>query len=171
MKKWLPRTQEKPVPASTLSYHPPHTKGDGDFDTHDDEPMNVRVKAEVTWDASSLRGRVFMSAREPRPDYTTAEGTTEWRTLFTAPAHWKITSVTPTSAAELNVNINDHGVKQYGLGAGEVAQSFEVAGDRDGDEAGSWTGVNVFWREFRVQLEESEPDWLNPSYTAEATDL
>jgi hypothetical protein len=157
---WKPKIQTPPIVPSSFTHTPPKTKGDADFDTDDDEPMNIEVQSEMIMTDSTLDGRVYLKAREPRPDYTTAEGWSGVNRLYTAPPGWRIVSVQPSANCAQTGNITTHGPIFYGCPAGSTISRFTVWGDRDGSEAGTYTKVQADWRELKVTIQETKPSWL-----------
>ncbi len=99
------------------------------------------------------------AAKEERKDWTEVNGESAWTSAYEAPAGWKIVDVRPRSSSEYRANITGHGKQVYNRPAGEVVSEFEVYGDRDGDEAGTWSRVDIHWRVLAVSLQETEPEW------------
>ncbi len=158
---WVAQRKVEFMNAGRTTFMPPRIHGDGDFDTSDSKPMIVDLSAEIrTVNASSIEGQVFMHALEPRPDRTEVSGESGFSTLYTAPANFRILDVRPAVTSNHSANITVHGLVVFSRPAGEVVERFEVQGDRDGDEAGTWTQVEVFWRQLEIQLEEIAPPWL-----------
>jgi len=160
---WTPRQEPNLIvhPGVSPKFIPPHTGGDADFDTADGNPTTVRLRGEISVSDQQILGRVYMYAREHDSDYTTVDGWSNWQSLYAAPAGWKILSVRPTAASEVNAQLTGHETPDYGTPAGEVVQNFHVWGDRDGDEAGTYTGVEVTWQDLNITLEEVAPAWLH----------
>jgi hypothetical protein len=157
---WKARTRSETKNLGRTSYMPPHRGGDRDFNTHDDEPMSVDVRAELRIADDHIDSRVYMYAREERKDWTKVEGWSDWARAYTAPSNWKITQVRPRINSRHTANINEKGRKEYSRPAGEVVSRFEVWGDEVGQEAGTWTHVEVHWRPIEVELHEKAPPWL-----------
>jgi hypothetical protein len=170
------------VPIGAISYTPRHTGGDADFCTKDGKPMHVRVIGQTRVNGNRIEARVFMWAEEHVPDHTTVEGWSRdvilryeernlgffkarvpvygegpWQTAYTAPKGWVIKSATPSGQTEHRDAIIGHGERDYNKAAGEVVSRFKVWGDRDGDEAGTWTRVEVHFNAVTVELEEVIP--------------
>jgi hypothetical protein len=146
-----------PVGLGKVTFVPRRTDGDADFDTDDDEHMTFRVSAETRLQGDDIQVRAFMHAREPRPDHTTVEGWSRWETAWTAPAGWRIVSVTPLGSSTRAGRITDHSIRKELLPEGEIVNRFEIYGDRDGDEAGSYTRVEAHFNAVTVRLEEVNP--------------
>ena len=142
------------------SHMPPHTRGDRDFDTDDNDPMEVSMRGELEVRDTDVRSRVFLRAHEPRPDRTTAEGWSDYATAFQAPPGFRIVSVTPNGSSAHSANITEHGPHTYGRPGGEPVSAFQVWGDRGGDDAGVWTRVQVDWRNVDIRLRETRPPHL-----------
>lgn len=162
---WRPATRDAVASFGATTHVPPHTRGDGDFDTDDDEPMTIdaRGEAQLVDDNQRINVRVFLRAHEPRPDFTTAEGWSPWGTAYEAPANWRIESYAPNANAAVTAQINSHGEHGYDRPGGEIVSRFTVYGDGDGDEAGSRTNVQVRWRNVTVHLVERGPTHLCPT--------
>lgn len=164
---WEAGRKTEYVAPNATTYQPLYTKqpnhpiGDRDFDTDDDEPMTVDVTAEVTLYNNRLISRVYMKAYEPRDDWTAAEGWSAWATHYSPPAGWRIISYRPQATSTHHANITSHGEKTYNRPTGEVTYRFVVQGDRDGDDAGVYTDVEVNWTTLEVTLQQTEPEWLH----------
>jgi hypothetical protein len=158
---WTAREQRVTAHLGHTSHAPTHTRGDQDFDADDDDHIEVRAEAEmrVTGDRE-IQTRVFLRAHEPRPDWTTAEAWTGWATAYTAPPGYRIVSVNPNGRSVQTANITTHGPMLFQRPGGEPVASFQVFGDRDGDEAGTWTRVVVTWRNADVVIRETHPTHL-----------
>lgn len=150
----VPKTETRTVPIGIKTYVPTHVEGDGDFDTDDDEHMSYSVSGETTFNDRQILVRVRMRAREERSDWTTVDGTSAWETAYTAPMGYKIIGVTPIGNSNSSSNINSWGAHEYKLPAGEVVTRFEVYGDHDGDDAGSYTRVVAYFADVSVKIEE-----------------
>ena len=158
---WTSQKRTETVNLARTSFMPPKIgRGDGDFNTHDNEHMSLDARGEIMLaDATTLKYRVYMHAREERSDWTEVGGYSEWATAYTAPPGWRIVSFRPNSNSRHTANIIMHDDQQYFRPAGEVVQKFQVWGDHDGDEAGTWTRVDVFWRSIEVTIEQVTPNW------------
>jgi hypothetical protein len=159
VRQWTPTHRPSREAIGELSYTPPKVgRGDADFNTHDNEPMSVRASADVMIAGNTIRVRVSLHAREERPDWTEVNGVSEWKTGYTAPAGWKITSAAPLRSSTLNGSINRNGAVTWNLPQGELVQRFVVFGDQNGDEAGTWTRIQAFFNPITVELEELPPN-------------
>ncbi|MGB8194608.1 MAG: hypothetical protein WCF67_21935 [Chitinophagaceae bacterium] len=159
--EWRAQTRQVAnVEVNQMSFTPQQNcGGDGDFDTGSGEPMTVTLKSELQVQENDILGRVYMHAREDHPDNTCVQGWSEWRTLYNAPAGWKITAVTPRTQSPYNTKITEHGEKRFSLPAGESVTYYYVKGDRDGDEKGTYTSVRVVWGKLNVSLVQKAPNF------------
>ena len=161
VQQWTAQRIEIDVPTAYSEFVPPTTRGDNDFDTDADNYMTVNVVASTELAPGALLGRIWMTAQERDPDYTTVEGT-RVTPLCTAPDGYRIVSASPSRlSAEVNRHVTTHGEFTWPQAANHVAVEFKVRGDTDADEAGSYTGVVVQWAAFRVTLEPTEPSWFS----------
>jgi hypothetical protein len=150
---WETQRRTDRVPIGARTYMPPKIgRGDADFDTHDNEHMSLEVRGELSVSGSQILCRIYMHAREERDDWTEVGGWSDWAVAYTAPAGWKITNVNPQQASVQTANIAANGLFTYPRPSGEVVSQFNVWGDRDGDEAGNWTRVEVHWHPVDVTL-------------------
>jgi hypothetical protein len=157
---WEPSRRPERKNIERTTFMPPKIgRGDADFDTHDDEHMSVDVRGEFDIQADTIKCRVYMHAKEERSDWTEVGGWTEWATAYGAPRGWRIVDVRPRTNSTHTANITNIGLQVYQRPAGEVVSQFNVLGDRRGDEAGTWTQVEVHWRTVEVTLEQVAPEW------------
>ncbi|MCA8958304.1 MAG: hypothetical protein KDC87_19660 [Planctomycetes bacterium] len=159
---WEPTTKPDSVTLAATDYMPPRVgKGDRDFKTKNDKHMSVDTRAEIRLVGGRvIESRVFLRCREERKDWTEVSGWSPWAKAYEAPGGWSIVEVRPRANSRHTANITSKGRHQYDRPAGEVVARFEVWGDHDGDEAGTWTHVRVSWRPMQVLLKATAPDWL-----------
>jgi hypothetical protein len=157
---WSPERRTETWTLGSTYYMPPHTGGDEDFSTDDDEPTSVVLRASLNQNGSNIDSQVYMFAREDDPDHTRVEGTSPSARVYSAPAGWRIVSFRPNASARHTGRVTSHGEQQYSRPAGEVIDHFSAFVDRNGDEAGSWTHVIAHWRILEITIEESAPEWL-----------
>jgi|GEM_PF-6023091 len=153
-KEQTTRTEKKDL--EMTSFMPPKIgSGDGNFNTHHDEHMSLDVRGEIMLvEANTLKYRLYMHAKEERYDWTEVGGYTEWFTAYTAPVGWKINSFRPNTNSKYTGSITTHGDQTYYRPAGEIVQKFQVWGDHQGNEAGTWTKMDVYWRSIEVEIEK-----------------
>lgn len=147
------------VALGAVDYTPPHTRGDRDFDTDDDDPMVVQVTCttRISSDRRQILADVTMFANEPRPDHTTAQGSRTGFVCYTAPDGHEIISVSPLGQSSVNERINRHGTVNYSRPSGEAVSLFAVDGDFDDDEAGTRTKVHIRLSSVNVVLRPMSP--------------
>ncbi|MBX3350115.1 MAG: hypothetical protein KF747_15425 [Nitrospira sp.] len=155
---WVPRRKSLPQYLGVTNYTPPHTHGDKDFDTDDDDPTHTRVWASIAVTPMQITGTVQMHARERHGDNTRVEGFTT-DLLYTVPDGHKIVGVTPNGSTFFEKDVTFHGAKHYDRPGGEAVKTVTIRIDRDGDEAGSYTDVKVEWRTVTIETEETRPAW------------
>lgn len=161
VQRWTAQRIEIDVPTAYSSLVPPNARGDNDFDTDSDNYMTVNIVASTEVSPGALLGKIWMTAQEREPDYTTVKGT-KVTPLCTAPDGYRIVSASPSRlSAEVNRHVITKGELTWPQAANHVAVEFKVVGDTHGDEAGSRTGVVVQWAAFRVTLEPTEPSWFS----------
>ncbi|MGB7962504.1 MAG: hypothetical protein WCF12_06030 [Propionicimonas sp.] len=160
---WEPSKEKltQRVLGSSPAYQPPPVGGDGDFDTGDGEPTEVTVIGEMRVEPEALWTRVYLHAREREPDHTEVQGYDAWRKAYSAPQGWRIVSANPVAACSSDFLVTTQGVIPVNCPGGEVVERFDVRVDRDGDESGSWTQVEVAWRRIDLVIEETTPEWLS----------
>ncbi len=158
---WEARRQTNTVSiGNTGPYYPPCTHGDRDFDTGDDDPTYLEVRGEIRITEQTIDNRMYMYAREAKPDNTEVNGWSQWARAYTAPNGWRIVEVRPNVASRHTASVTVHGRIAYHRPAGEVVEYFEVWVDQDGDEAGTWSRIITHWRPLNIKIEEVTPEWL-----------
>jgi hypothetical protein len=140
-----------------ISYTPPKVSGDRDFNASGDHPMRFTVRAESKIEGSKIMVRVRMMAAESQSDWTRVDGWSKWQTAYTAPVGWKIKSASPLGSSEKSGSIGTHGIRYENLSQGEVVNRFDIYGDTDGQEAGSYTRVIARFTPLTIQLVEVTP--------------
>lgn len=149
-----PVCKEKDVPISPrayLSYTPPHTRGDREYSGNGPE-----VWATARWinEGTHINFRLWMKAKETRSDWTTAEGE-RIESYYTPPSGWRIDSIVEgkaeSSAHYVDTNHTDD---RKGGGSSGPVKEFVFRGDRDGDDAGIHTGVDIYFNPLVVRLVE-----------------
>lgn len=133
-----------------LSFTPPHTRGDREYKGH-----GPRVWATAQWahDEARVSVRLWMKAEETESDWTTAEGD-RVETYYTAPPGWRIESVLGSLDSSAYYIDTDHSEDRIGGGPSGPVREFVFRGDRAGDEAGTYTGVDVYFNPLTVELVE-----------------
>lgn len=138
--------------------------GDSDLDAHHDQQIGITLNADISIDRVPARqvveGQVYMKAREANDDYTTVEGS-KTVLIYTAPIGWRVVSVSPAVAMGRTLKVGSWGPIDCTPPLGEVVRSCTVWADHSGNDAGSYTRVQVTWSPLTVVIEEPEPDWLD----------
>ena len=145
-------------PQHTRPYYiPPRIQGDADFKNRVEVYIAVRLR--ITQIRNGLEAQIYMDAKEGRHDWTRAAGNSPWFRVYSAPAGKKIIGLpdlngvyrdeltdwvqflTTDSCCSPFIRLGQHFVDKYWIVA-----------DTDGDEAGSRTGVSVYFRPVRVKF-------------------
>lgn len=158
--QWTPRTKDDDVTLGSTEFIPPRTGGDGDFDTDDDDPTDVVLKAKLRLEGDkAIYGQVYMKAYERQPDHTAVEGWSKEMLLYPAPHGYRILSFSPRKESVREFAVTDH--KEADLATeGNTVANFHHWVDRDGVEAGTYTRMRADWHKINVKLEELRPVWL-----------
>lgn len=155
----IPVIQRPPTPPCTrtdvisqpfsYTYLPPYT-GAGDRDLFGNGDIRVEVRRETT--DSTVDARIYMKARQYNDDHSAAEGTSEPIRLFTAPGDKKIADVAaPVSDPPVTYRDTTWEIDNFG-GGGGLVDYYEISGDHNGDELGTWTKVKVQFNALHIQL-------------------
>ncbi|HNY30889.1 MAG TPA: hypothetical protein PKO15_08375 [Fibrobacteria bacterium] len=157
---WKPRTKDEAVALGSTEFTPPRSGGDADFDTDDDDPTRVNLRATLRLDQGrGIYGRVYMKAYELKPDHTAVEGWSPEALLYQIPQGYRIVSFSPNQESSREFLVTDHNNADVATESSTVA-NFHHWVDRNGDEAGSYTRVRADWHRLTVKLEELRPTWL-----------
>lgn len=157
-----PVPQETLVNLSSISYIPPHTRGDKDFDGNGPVvQLQARLIAGdgVPGGVRNLYARVYMKAMETEPDWTTAEGNSEWKVVYTAPPGAVITGLLGPFTSEATYTDTNHTSDTIPVGdEGTLVKRFICVGDTSSDhEAGNATSVNVIFNKYKIMLLQANP--------------
>ncbi len=139
------------VPPGRVTFMPPHTRGDRDFNGHGPK-VNVTVTLLVT--PQAISGRVYMKAKETKRDWTTAEGTKDFL-LFTPDPGWRIDRAAGDDASSHEFTDGDHADDSFDLGSGDLVKRMVFVGDTSGSEAGTRTKMDVTFNDLRVELTQT----------------
>ena len=142
---------EQYVRNTFLSFTPPHTRGDREYKGH-----GPQVWATARWFHDDLHVwlSLWMKAEETKSDWTTAEGTRE-EVYYTAPPGWRIEAVLGSLISSAHYIDTNHREDHIGGGPSGPVSEFVFRGDREGDDAGLYTGVDVYFNPMSVQLVET----------------
>jgi len=152
-----PTPKETLVNLSSISYIPPHTRGDQDFDGNGPVvELEARLIAGdgVPGGVRNLYARVYMKAKETEDDWTTAEGASEWKVVYTAPPGAVITALLGPYTSQATYTDTNHTADTIAVGdEGSLVKRFVCVGDTSSDyEAGNATSVNVLFNKYRIML-------------------
>ncbi len=133
----------------TPKFVPPHVGGDRDFKGHGPiVDVSARISVENDYE---IWARVWMRAIESKSDYTEVSGSTR----FMIHRHnKKIARILSDVQSATTYRDNDHQNDYINMAAGELVKAFVVTGDTRGNEAGSRTGVVVYFNPIRLLLAE-----------------
>lgn len=156
-----PQPKEMVVNLGSIAYTPPHTRGDTEFDGNGPA---VDLKAFlaggdfIPGGARSLIARVYMFAKETEDDWTTAEGSSEWKTVYTAPAGFRILSILSATYSEVSYVDTNHYEDALMMSPGDLVFGFYAYGDSaSGHDAGQATRVNVQFNQAKIMVIEDDP--------------
>jgi len=163
-----PIVVDREVRPADMEYVPPRVRGDADFDTGDDEKIKVDLRTEARLQGNAIQVRVHMRGEEwdvkhnkPQSDFTTVDGWSDWRTVFTAGTGETIEQIlTPLAHTHnLFVGRTDEGrpVPAPTFPSGELVRQYEVHGDTGGNEAGTYTNVKVYFNAIKYRLRIPPP--------------
>ncbi len=133
-----------------LTYTPLHTRGDKEYDGHGPD-----ISSRVEWVNRGSRVDVttYMKARETKSDWTTAEGS-QTITYYTPPSGWTVNKIVGETVTTDAFTDSDHAENSRGMGPGGPVKTFIYRGDHGGSEAGSYTGMDVFFNPLHVELKQ-----------------
>jgi hypothetical protein len=128
---------------------PPWVGGDRDFDGHGPS-MEIRANTVIGSVSASdgqhgtLSVKIFVDARETTADWTRATGEVT-REIYRAPVGWFVQRPLPFASSDSRwFTDSDWGQDDIPPGrADSFVSEYHVIGDREGDEAGTWTRVWV----------------------------
>jgi len=151
-----PMPEDTIVRLTSFSYTPPHTRGDEDFDGNGPK---VNLKCLLAGDqftsggCRTLIARVWMKAEETEDDWTTAEGWSDWTTVYTAPPGKVITNILSPVSCDASYVDTNHTMDSITLGVGDLVKQFDCVGDTTSDhDAGRATSVVVIFNDIHVLL-------------------
>lgn len=145
----------KPIPQVTtvyiapqaLSYLPPHTNGDREFDGNG---PNIYVEGRLLYNYRQAYVQIWMSAIETRGDYTTAKGWCPNHYFYTAPAGWHIKRIDGQTVFPSLVRYTDNDTQEdiFNTTLGQV----KIKGDGNGNDAGIHTGILSFNFSYKIPI-------------------
>lgn len=144
------KEEEKSFAPDVITYMPPHTRGDREYNANG---PNVTARVNIYVEGNTIKARVYMSARETKSDWTTAEGSSVFN-IYTAPSNRRIIGIVSDKETSASYTDSGHSEDFFEKGSGELIQRFAFVGDTDGDEAGTRTRVKVTFNRVVVKLKE-----------------
>jgi Thiol-activated cytolysin len=134
----------------TVSFIPPHTRGDRDFAGHGPS-VTASTILSLGSNGKTLVLTVNMKAIETKSDFTTAEGTKDFEIYRTEPG-FKINKIlTDTESFHDYIDTN-HEKDIFNLGEADLVKTFSFMGDDEGNEAGDKTHVMVLLNKILLEV-------------------
>ncbi|HEV8084209.1 MAG TPA: C39 family peptidase [Chitinophagaceae bacterium] len=156
----------------THFFVPPHTKGDKDFDGHGPN-ITCSVNIGIATDKKHLLAKINMQASESESDWTTCEGE-EKVIIFSCDDGQEISKISSPISSKVFYTDNDHEEDFVISDIGEtntnaqnnnwelikhnntdLVRFYRFMGDVGGDEAGTQTGVEVFFNPISIIIKGS----------------
>jgi hypothetical protein len=134
---------------ATISYMPPHTKGDREFKDHG---PNMHASVSLINNGNNVVARVYLKAIETKSDWTTAEGSKNF-VIYTADPGKRIEAIVTATSSSYSYIDDNHNMDEF-PGTGPV-RKFKFMGDGEGDDVGHHTRVEIDFTNIRVQLKET----------------
>ncbi len=141
-------TQARFVPHQ-VKYVPPHTNGDRDFDANGPD---VGITVTLLNRGTQIDVEVYMRAVETKSDWTIVEGAMIARRVYKPPPGQRVGKILSTISVEDHYQDTDHQTDR--LEPGEPVDRLEIVGDQKGDDAGTHTGVTVYFNYVALELVE-----------------
>jgi len=135
-----PQPRDIDVGLSNITYIPPKTHGDGDFDGHG--PV-VTLETIAAVSNNMVWAEVYMKAYEPEGDHTTAEGWSDYKVVYIPPPGVRIQALVSAQHSEASYVDTNHSQDVITMGDFDLVRTYTCVGDTSGDEAGTKTSVNV----------------------------
>jgi hypothetical protein len=151
------RTKAHQFSPEPITYMPPHTKGDRDFDGHG---PTVKTVVQLVNVGSKLSVIVAMKAYEsnangsPKSDRTTARGVQGFP-LFEAPPGWRIDRVRGAKETSHTYRDDDFEEDRFNMGSGTPVKRFLYVGNTPSLEAGTKTKVDITFNRLILDLVET----------------
>ncbi|MGK4002676.1 hypothetical protein WMF31_08635 [Sorangium sp. So ce1036] len=144
----LSTTASTLVGLSTGFYIPPRVGGDAEFDGHGPS-VSLQVELSV-FNGNELWAAVSMDALETKSNWTHAEGTA-WYRLYTARS--PIVEVDGPGDFSHSYTDTDHAHDIFSFGPESLVNKLDYVGDTKGNEAGTRTGVRVYFNPITIVTE------------------
>ncbi len=149
-------------PSAEITFTPQHTQGDKEFFGFGPE---IWATAEWIKEDKQVKFKLWMKALQTKPDIalpfakskppTKAEGT-HLISYYKAPSGWRIESIESDTKSSAHYVDTDHNEDRQGAGPNGPVKEFVFRGDKKGDDAGSYTGVDVRFNPLVVKLVQED---------------
>ncbi|WP_437304493.1 hypothetical protein [Sorangium sp. So ce388] len=136
------------VGLSTGFYIPPRVGGDAEFDGHGPS-VSLQVELSV-FNGNELWAAVYMDALETKSNWTHASGTA-WYRLYTASS--PIVDVDGPISFNHTYTDTDHAHDIFTFAPDNLVNKLDYVGDTKGNEAGTKTGVRVYFNPITIVTE------------------
>ena len=131
---------------STLTFIPPHIKGDRDF--HGNGPK-VDCTVRLIKSKYEITARIYMHARDTKSDWTAARGSKVYL-IYKAPAGWKILRHLSPTMDSIKYTDSNHAKDEFNRGNYGLVNKFTFIGDTYGNESGTKTRVTVIFNNVKI---------------------
>lgn len=136
------------IPAMVTSFYiPPWVGGDQEYKGHGPF-MSSQIQLYV-FNGNELWASVYLDAIETKSDWTEAEGTA-WFMLYKAPKN--IAAINSVTFFQHQFTDTDHAHDIFSFAPSNLVQKLDYVGDTYGNEAGSKTGVKVYFNPISLTL-------------------
>ncbi len=129
-------------------FRPAHRRGDREYNGHGPK---VTFSLSLGHNGTTVSFTVRMRAEETVSDWTTVDET-RTEALYNAESGWQVSRILSAPSVSHGYTDTNHSVDVFSPGG--PVQRLEYVGDTDGDEAGSRTGVRVFYNPVRLELRQ-----------------
>jgi len=156
-----PQPENITVHPRSITFRPPHTRGDKDFSGNGPFViLEARLAGAdfILGGARSLQAQVWMFAEETESDWTTAVGTSDWEKIYTAPPGYRIINILTPTICEDSYEDTNHSEDLICPGTGNLVQCFRCVGDTGSDnDAGHATKVSVDFAPVVITVIKDDP--------------
>ncbi len=135
-----PQPRDIDVGLANISFIPPKTHGDAEFDGNG--PV-VNLETVIAIANNMVVAEIYMKAYEPGGDHTTAEGWSDFKVVYIPPPGTRIQAIVSAQHSEASYVDSNHSQDVVTMGDFDLVRTYTCVGDTDGDEAGTKTSVNA----------------------------
>jgi len=149
-------------PSAEITFTPPHKQGDKEFFGFGPE---IWTTAEWIKEDKQVKFKLWMKALQTKPDitlpFTKSKSPTKAEGIhivsyYKAPSGWRIESIESDTKSSAHYVDTDHNEDRQGAGPNGPVKEFVFRGDQKGDDAGSYTGVDVRFNPLIIKLVQEE---------------